>query len=127
MTAEDENLPRDLARRNWIILAVLIAASCLWRSLPVTLGVASGGLLAIFSFGWMRRSLKRAMARPNKGSAARFQIMYLLRLASIAAVLYLLIAEIQVNLWGLAAGLSVVVANIFWMTIARLSGTNNWE
>lgn len=126
MTAEDENLPRTLSRRNWIILAIMIAASCLWRSLPVTLGVASGGLLAIFGFGWMRRSLNRVMARPNKGSAARFQFTYLLRLATIAAVLYLLIAKIRVNPWGLAAGLSVVVANIFWMTIARLS-TNNWE
>lgn len=124
MTAEDENLPQALARRNWIILAAMVAASCLWRSLPVTLGVASGGLLAIFGFGWMRRSLNRVMARPNKSSAARFQIMYLLRLATIAAVLYLLIAEVQVNPWGLATGLSVVVANIFWMTIARLSANN---
>ena len=120
MTEKDENLPRVLTRRNWIILAVLVALSAFWRSLPVTLGVASGGLVATFGFGWMQRSLKRIMARPTRGGTVAFQLVYLLRLAAIAAILYLLIVIVRVNLGGLAVGLSVVVLNIFWETIARI-------
>jgi len=116
----DDRLLKDLSRRNWIVLAALTLASLLWRSLAVTQGVLAGGLLAIIAYRWLQRSLVKVMDNPNRGSAAGFKFAYILRLAFVAAALYLLIAVAKLHPVALAAGLSVVVVNILWTTFRRL-------
>lgn len=111
----------DIARRNWSILGLLILASLLWWSLPVTLGVAAGGLLAIFGHHWRERSLRKMLALPHAGSAKGFQLGYLFRLAFLGSAIYLLIVKAKVAPLALAAGLSVVVLNIYWTTFRRFS------
>ncbi len=120
MTDRDDLLRAQLTRRNWIILALLIAASAFWQSRALTLGVAAGGLLAIVAFGWMHRSLIRALSQPTRRSAWGFQFSYLVRLAAVATMIFLLIGVAKVHPVGLAVGLSVVVINIFWTTARRL-------
>ena len=120
MTDRDDLQRAQLTRRNWIVLAVLVAASALWQSQDLTLGVAAGGLLAIAAFGWMHRSLRRALTEPTRRSAWRFQFSYLVRLAAVATAIFLLIGVAKVHPVGLAVGLSVVVINIFWTTVRRL-------
>lgn len=119
MKDQDEHLLEEIARRNWIILAFLVLLSLPWRSLDVTLGVLSGGLLAIIGYLWLYRSLQRTLAESSRHSAKGFQFSYLVRLGALAAALFLLIAIAKVHPVALAAGLSVVVINILWTTLKR--------
>lgn len=119
VTDRDEHLPAEMARRNWVILGILVLLSILWRSIPVTSGVLGGGLIAIAGFHWMHRSLRQALSGSEPGAAKRFQMTYFLRLGSLAAAIAVLIVPAGVHPAALAAGLSVVVINILWTTIKR--------
>ena len=109
-----------MARRNWIILGLLVVLSLLWRSVAVTQGVLAGGLLAIIAYGWLYRSLVKTLANPHQRAARGFQMTYIIRLAALGAAIFLLIAKGGVNPIALSAGLSVVVLNIMWTTVRRL-------
>ena len=114
-----ERLPAQLARRNWIILAVLLLVSLPFGSLALSSGILAGGLVAITGFFWMRHSLARLLEQPTGGSRFHYQFGYILRLATLAAVLAILIAIVKIHVIGLIIGLSVVIINLFWMTAQR--------
>jgi hypothetical protein len=116
----DEELPWQLARRNGMVLAVFLVVSLFWRSPAVTLGVLCGGAVALLSFHWMQFSLIRMFVQLDSGSARQFKSSYLLRLSTVTALLYLLVAVVRVNPLALAAGLSVVVVSLVWTAIERL-------
>lgn len=120
MTTQDDHLLRDIARRNWAILGLLILLSLFWSSFAISKGVAAGGLLAIFGHHWRERSLRKMLATPNTGSARGFQFGYIMRLAFFASAIYLLIVKAQVAPLALTAGLSVVILNIYWTAFRRL-------
>jgi hypothetical protein len=115
----DEQLLGEIARRNWIILAVLTLTSLPWRTTSVTLGILGGGLVAIGGYYWLHRSLRQLLETPQPGGSRKFRFGYIVRLGSLAAALLLLITVVKVNPVGLALGLSVVVINIGWTTIKR--------
>jgi hypothetical protein len=115
-----EQLPAQMARRNWIILALLLLASVPFGNLALSTGILVGGLVAIGGFLWMRRSLNRLLEQPAGGAKFRYQFGYVIRLAALAAILAVLIAVVKVNTLGLIIGLSVVVLNLFWLTIQRV-------
>lgn len=117
---KDEQLLGLLARRNWLILVLLIVASLPWRSFEITAGVASGGLVAILGFGWLYLSLMRLIANPEGKAARRFKASYIIRLGALAATLFLLVAVAKVHPIALCIGLSVVVVNLFWTTVRSL-------
>lgn len=119
MANQDDQLLREIAQRNWSILGLLILLSLFWWSSMVTLGVAGGGLLAIFGHHWRERSLRKMLTQPHAGSAKGFQIGYIIRFAFLGSAIYLLIVKAQVAPLALVAGLSVVLLNIFWMTFRR--------
>lgn len=115
----DEQLLSQIARRNWIILAGLVVASLLLRNKDLTIGVASGGLIAVCGYQWLHRSLTRALAESGQPAVKGFQVSYVFRLAALAVMLVLLIAVVKVNPLGLIIGLSVVVINIMMTTVMR--------
>lgn len=114
-----EQLPEQLARRNWIILALLLAASLPFGNISLSLGILAGGLTAIGGFHWLRRALTRLLQQPTDGARFRYQFGYLVRLLALAALLAVLVAVVRVHPLGLIIGLSVVVINLFWMTAQR--------
>ena len=116
---QDEQLLQQITRRNWIILALLTAASIAWQAADVTLGVFSGGLVAIVAYHWRYRALKKLLAAPGTGAAKSFQFGYIFRLVFIGCAIFLLIARFEVNPIALVVGLSVVVLNILWATVKR--------
>jgi hypothetical protein len=120
VTDPDEHLLDQIARRNWVILAVLITLSLWWQALPVTLGVATGGMVAILSYRWLHRSLRQVITHPSRASGSGFQARYLLRMAALAMILFLLLTRVGVHPLGLVVGLSVVVINILWATLERV-------
>ena len=120
MSQKDDLLLAQLARRNWIILALLTLGSLTWRSVPVTQGVIAGGLVAILGYGWLQRSLVQVLTQADKQATRKFRSGYVVRLATLALVLFLLIAKAGVQPVALSVGLSVVVINIVWTTFRRL-------
>jgi hypothetical protein len=117
---QDDRLLHDIARRNWIILGLLVLLSLFWWSIEITMGVAAGGLLAIFGHHWRERALRKMLAMPSDGAAKGFQVGYIVRLAFYGSAIYLLIVKAQVAPLALAAGLSIVILNIYWLTFKRL-------
>lgn len=114
-----EQLPASLHRRNWWILAVLLAVSLPFANWPFTAGILAGGLVVIGGFAWLQRSLRRLLSEPGTGARARYQFGYVIRLIMLAGVLALLIAVVKIHPVGLAIGLSVVVINLLWLTLQR--------
>lgn len=120
MTDKDDQLLAVMARQNWYILALLVLVSLLWRSMAVTQGVLAGGLVAIIAYGWLYRSLLKALSNPDQRAARGFQMTYFVRLAALAAAIFLLIAKGGVHPVALSVGLSVVVVNVLWTTYRRV-------
>jgi len=116
---KDDSLLGDLSRRNWLLLAILVLISLFWRSSAVTLGVLAGGLIAILAHYWRYLALTRLLGAPSQQSAKGFQINYVLRLAVLGSLLFLLIAKARVDLPALVVGLSVVVLNVLLTTLKR--------
>lgn len=114
-----EQLPAQLTRRNWIILALLLLGTLPFGSLALSAGVLVGGLVAIGGFLWMRRSLDRLLEQPTGGARFRYQFGYIIRLTALAVTLAVLIAIVKIHTVGLIIGLSVVVINLFLITIQR--------
>ncbi|MGW8311725.1 MAG: ATP synthase subunit I [Desulfuromonadales bacterium] len=115
-----EQLPSQLSRRNWIVLAILLFASLPFGDLNLTAGILVGGLVAIGGFLWLRRSLRRLLEQPDVGGARfRYQFGYLIRLSVLAGILAILVTVVKVHAVGLIIGLSVVVVNLFWITAQR--------
>jgi len=117
---ENEQLLGELARRNWIILIVLVLLSLWWQSLPVTMGVLSGGVLVIINYRWLGRSLLKVLGNPQPGAEKGFKRNYMFRLVFIASSIYLLLVRGGVHPLALVVGLSVVVINLLVTTAKRL-------
>lgn len=114
-----ELLPAQMARRNWIILALLLLVSLPFGDLSLSTGILIGGLVAIGGFFWLRRSLTQLLEQPTGGARFRYQFGYMIRLAALAIILAVLIAIVKIHAFGLIIGLSVVVINLFWITAQR--------
>ena len=120
MTQQDDQLLAEMARRNWIILIVLLLFSLLWQSFPVTMGVLAGGVLVIINYRWMGRSLFKLLGDPHLAAEKGFKRNYLFRLLFIAGSIYLLLVRGGVHPLALVVGLSVVVINLVITTAKRL-------
>ena len=120
MIQQDDQLLAEMARRNWIILLVLVLISLFWQSLPVTMGVLSGGVLVIINYRWLGRSLFKLLDNPQPAMQKGFKRNYLFRLVFIAGSIYILLARGGVHPLALVVGLSVVVVNIMVTTAKRL-------
>lgn len=114
-----EQLPAALSRRNWLILAILLAASLPFGKMQVSAGILAGGLVAITGFTWLQRSLKRLLDDGGQDARTRYQFGYLLRLLALGLALAVLIAIVKVHPAGLILGLSVVIINLLWLALQR--------
>ena len=119
----DEEVPGQITRRNWVVLACFLFVSLIWQSPAVTLGVLCGGGVALLSFHWMQFSLIRMFIQLDSGATRQFKSSFLLRLSTVTALLYLFVVVVRVNPLALAAGLSVVVVSLVWTAIERLSSS----
>ena len=119
----DDNLFRTLTAAGWLLLALLIACGWIFISQRFAAGIACGGLLALGNTFWLKRSIERAMGLEPR-QAGRFAVgRYVLRLAVLAGVLYLLIVTVGIDIIGLIAGLSVLVIVIIGFSLYRAART----
>lgn len=114
-----EHLPAQLARRNWIILALMLLGSLPFADLALSSGILVGGLVAIGGFFWLKSSLNRLLGQTTGGSRFRYMFGCFVRLMALSLTLTILIAVVKVHAVGLIIGLAVVMINLFWMAIQR--------
>jgi len=106
----------------WSALGLMAGMSSLIMSWQFTLGVLSGGVLAISNFNLMRRSIQNAftagaMDNPAKGKKTSLILTSFLRLGALGIIIYLLFATGMVDPIGIALGLSTVVIGILVFAI----------
>jgi hypothetical protein len=108
----EDNIFSWLVGGSLLLSGVLGVATALFISLKFGVSLMAGGLLATANFLWLRRALETAL-RLQPANASRFATLrYLLRLAVMAFLLYLLVVRLGANIFGLLLGLSVLVLNI---------------
>jgi len=116
----DENIVTVLNAGSWILLALMACAGLLFVSGKFALGVLTGGVLAIANYHWLHSIIKRALLLSANRSGTFARIRYVLRLAIVAIIIWIMIIRFGIDLIGLLVGLSVLVINIFALTIYRL-------
>ena len=115
----DHKLFSTLIATSGILLAVLVISGLLFGSQRFAAGIAFGGLLALGNTFWLKRGIERAMGLEPR-LAGRFALVrYLLRLAVLAGLLYLLIVKVGIDIIGLIVGLSVLVIVIIGFSLYR--------
>ena len=121
---EKDPLQKRLEFTNWIVLAVFLAISAVFLSNRFTLGILLGGLISILNFHWLYHNLKNVFQSLTE--RAKFSIMakYYLRFILTAILLFIIIANDLVHVFGLLIGLSIVVINIIMTTIMMISKKN---
>ena len=107
---------RSLERTVVAVGLALTLGSLLWRSAPVTAGVAIGAAAMWLNFRWLRRIVVRAVeltTRAEDGgtgaAAARLAVEFSVKFIALAALVYLLITRSRVDPLGLLVGLSTLV------------------
>jgi len=116
----EDNLFTVLSAGSWLTVVLFSAVGLLFVSLPFAGGVVAGGLLVILNFYWLRSILGRFLKVPGQRPVRFVQIRYVLRLAVMGLVIYYLLAHTGISIIGLVLGLSIVVINIFLLTIYYL-------
>ena len=125
-TPETENgadLFKNLMLGGGLFLLLLVLAGWIFGSRRMASGIACGGILALCNTFWLKLSVQRAMGLEPR-QAGRFAVVrYLLRLATLAGLLYLLIVKVGINIIGLIIGLSVLVLVIIGFSLYRAART----
>ncbi|HBG07565.1 MAG: hypothetical protein A2075_15835 [Geobacteraceae bacterium GWC2_58_44] len=113
----EDNIFSWLVAGSLLLSAAMAAAGALLLSPRFGISVFAGGLLATANFIRLRSGLEAAL-RILPENASRFAIArFLLRLATMALLLYVLIVLLHADIFGLLLGLSVLVINIMAFSI----------
>ncbi len=106
----------SIERTSIYVAAALSAGSLFFVSLPVTLGVAVGGVIVIINFRWLRRLVERAMAKgegAKKTLYGEYFLKLLLFLAVPCGVIYYREFLFDLDPLAFVVGLSTVFIAIF--------------
>lgn len=113
MAYSDEYFPLGkMARMNWLLLALMTAASGLFLSPSFAMGVFIGGIIANISFALLKRDITRVLDGPLNSAKGRFLLKYYIRLTGLVIILFCLVRYTSIHLAGLLTGLSTVVVSI---------------
>ncbi len=126
--------PRHLKIANWIVLAVLVLAGFCWRGGEFALGVLVGGLVVVINFHLLHYALKGTLGmmahNPQEDSSrakAFFAARQLLRFFALLAIIFLLVGQGWVNIFGLLVGLSTVVVTLMLAALNEMIKLKNKE
>ena len=130
----DISSPRHLKIANWSVLAVLVLAGYLWLGQEFALGVLVGGLVAVINFHLLHQALRGTFGRigadPQEGASqarAWFAFRQLLRFFALLAIIFLLVGQGWVNIFGLLVGLSTVVLTLMLAALHETIKLKNKE
>jgi uncharacterized membrane protein len=116
--------PRHLKIANWSVLAVLVLVGFAWRGREFALGILLGGLVVVVNFHLLHQALRGTLEQlakhPQEGSSrarAFFAARQLLRFFALLAIIYLLVGQGWVDIFGLLVGLSTVVLTLMLIAV----------
>ena len=120
--------PRRLKIANWLVLAVMTVAGCIWQGKEFALGILLGGLVVVINFHLLHQALKGMLERAATGSPeeakgrarAFFAARQLLRFFALLFAIYLLVGQGWVNIFGLVVGLSTVVVTLILAAVVEV-------
>jgi hypothetical protein len=114
---------------SWIVLAVLLVGSWIFYGQTLAISILIGGLLANVSFVLLRRDVRHFMDTFSAAGGAwkevkrlekvKFFAKFYGRLAVLAAILYLLATRIEVDLIGIAIGLSTIMFSVIAVVLSK--------
>jgi len=113
----EDNLFAVIIKGSLALLAVLSIAGFAFFSSKVGLGVLAGGIIAIVNFIWLRNVLQRILGLLPASPNLYAQLRFVARITVTGLVLYLIITSGWFSLAGLLIGLSVIVADIIFLSI----------
>lgn len=115
----EDNLFAIIIRGSLGLLAVLTVGAFTLFSDTAALGVFAGGSIAIVNFLWMRNTLQRILGfLPT--NAQRYALMrYIGRMTVTGCALYFVLTSARFSLAGVLTGLSIIVINIFFLSLYR--------
>ncbi|MDY6825108.1 MAG: ATP synthase subunit I [Thermodesulfobacteriota bacterium] len=116
----EQGIIRFVSRSNWILFGALAMAGLIYGDVKVAAGLICGGLIVTVNFHLMARTVKKAFARHQIPSSNMILAKYYMRFIASGLVLFVLIATHAVDPLGLVAGLSVVVASLFLVTLCEI-------
>ena len=105
-------LQRKVEIANWVTLGVLAALSILFLSVRFAVGVCIGGIISIVNFYWLARDLRSSLLKHAERAKPFMVIKYYMRLIVTGVVLFVVITQVPVDVFGLVLGLSVVVISV---------------
>lgn len=119
----EDNLFAIIIRGSLGLLAVLAVGAFTLFSDTAALGVLAGGSIAIVNFLWMRNTLQRILGF-LPANAQRYALMrYIGRMTVTGCALYFVLTSTWFSLAGVLTGLSIIVINIFSLSLYRALGT----
>lgn len=128
---EETTLLRTIQLYSLLLMAVMVAGSWYFYSRPLAISIFLGGLLANGSFILLRRDITRFMddfVRAGENTKAVKRIVkvrlffnFYTRLAVIGVILYLLSQRLDINMVGLAIGLSTIMISVFTVVLGKRS------
>jgi hypothetical protein len=112
---------------SWIVLAVLTVLGWLWLGREFAIGILVGGLLAVLNFHFMAHILSSTLNRQwasqeewqtaGRQAVSFMTLKYVLRFTILAVIIFFLVKNGWVNIFGLVVGLSTVVLTLIVLGI----------
>ena len=117
MAINEDNLCAFIIKGSLCLTVFLALVGWSLFSLPVGLGAAAGGSIAIANFFWMRTVLQRILGQLPAHASRHAQLRFIARLSVTALLLYFIVTSGWFSLAGLFVGLSVIVINIITLSL----------
>jgi hypothetical protein len=117
----EDNIFTVLGTSSLILLAILAGAGLAFGSCRFAVSILAGGILALANFYWLRSVLVRTFRLLPKKASSFVILRYVIRLAVLAVVIFVLIVYCRADIFGLLLGLSVLVFNIIALSIYMIS------
>jgi hypothetical protein len=119
--------PRTIKTSCWIVLAVLTIFGWVWFGRELATGILVGGLLAVLNFHIMAHVLGSTLNRQwsdkeewqtaGRQAVSFMTLKYILRFTILAVIIFFLVKDGWVNIFGLVVGLSTVVLTLIVLGI----------
>jgi ATP synthase I chain len=115
-----QRILRFISYSNWLLLLIASIVGFSYFAPRVGFGIATGGLIVTVNFHLLYRTLRKALTPPHIASVKGVIIKYYIRFVLTGIIIFVLVGSKHVDPFGLIAGLSVVVASMFFATLNEL-------
>jgi hypothetical protein len=118
-TINEDNLFAVIIKGSLGLLAILTVTGFAFFSGKAALGILAGGVIAIVNFLWMRNALQRILGILPVNATRYAMMRYLSRMTVTGCALFFVLTSGWFSLAGVLTGLSIIVVNIFALSLYR--------